>query len=231
MGKAIRESGVHREAVFVTSKVPGGLDGPATAAAVTTSLDELEMSTVDLMLIHYPANWDGSGGQNRVAAWRALEAAVRSNQTRAIGVSHFCPRHVLEILKAATLPIAVNQVEYHLGMANSSATLTDGKQFDKQHNITYESFMPLCGQCNDNELISGPVTTRIGEKYNKTGAQIALRWLVQQGIPVIPRSGNSEHLIENLSIFDFELSSGDMNELHDYTNKKIGGEGGDCDVA
>lgn len=231
LGKAIAESGIHRDELFITSKVPGGLDGPATTAVVKESLEALGLPSVDLMLIHFPAAWNGTGGENRVAAWRALERAVSAGQARAIGVSHFCPRHLEEILAVATVPVAVNQAEYHVGMFGTGVNKTDGIAFDTAHNVTYESFMPLCGQCRDPELITGPVTNGIGHKYGKTGAQVALRWLVQQGIPVIPRSGNKQHQLDNMDIFDFELSTEDMKSLDKFSNSKLSGSGGDCDVA
>merc|ERR1711907_212096 len=194
LGRAIKDSNIKREEFFITSKIPGGLtDSKAAAAAVEECLNQLGMNYVDLMLIHYPATWSGDHGpDSRVTTWKALEAAVARGSTRAIGVSHFCPRHVSEILAVTKTPISVNQVEYHIGMANSDVNKTDGRQFDVAHNITYQSFMPLCGQCNDNALITGNLTKSIGQAHGgRSGAQVALRWLIQQGIPAVPRSGNA----------------------------------------
>eukprot|EP00656_Telonema_subtile_P052241 TRINITY_DN722_c0_g1_i3.p1 TRINITY_DN722_c0_g1~~TRINITY_DN722_c0_g1_i3.p1 ORF type:complete len:308 (+),score=42.47 TRINITY_DN722_c0_g1_i3:99-1022(+) len=229
-GKAIKQAGVPRSELFITSKVPGGLTGSETTAAVNQSLTASGLEAVDLMLIHFPASFNGTGGENRVASWKALEEAVGQGLIRAIGVSHFCPEHIQEILKVSKVPVALNQVEYHVGMANSPDSKTDGRAFDQAHDITYESFMPLCGQCEDAELITGNVTNSIGAKYGKTGSQVALRWLVQQKIPAIPRSGSAVHQKQNLDIFDFELSQDDMGVLNAYSNSKIAGLSADCQI-
>jgi diketogulonate reductase-like aldo/keto reductase len=232
LARAIDDSKVAREDLFLVSKVPGGLNGSETAHAIEQSLAELRTTTIDLMLIHSPGSWAGVGSPSlRQESWRALEAAWARGQLRAIGVSHFCPRHVEDLLKlGGKAPIAVNQVEYHCGMGPSSVNQTDGPGFDRLRGILFESFMPFCGQCHDDELLNGELTTGIGKAHGKTGAQVALRWLVQQGIPVIPRSGSAKHQAENLAIFDFQLSADEMRRLSAFTKPKLGGLGHDCSV-
>jgi len=230
LARAVNDSGVPRSRLFIVSKIPGHLDGPGAAAAIASSVSELG-APIDLMLIHFPGTWSGNGSRaTRQATWRELEKGWRAGALRAIGVSHFCPRHVDDILEVATVPIAANQVEYHVGMGPSGANRTDDPDFDRAHGITYESFMPFCGQCGDSELITGNLTNGIGAAHGKTGAQVALRWLVQQGIPAIPRSGSAAHQLQNLDIFDFALSDAEMAALSAFTKPKLAGEGGDCDV-
>merc|ERR1712194_287876 len=123
-------------------------------------------------------------------------------------------------------------------MGSAGDDSTDCKPWMESHGILYESFSPLCGPCNattgDNKaLITGSLVTGIGRKYNKTGAQVALRWLVQQNIPVIPKSNNEKHIKENMEVFDFTLSSEDMASLKSATVPAVGGgpsasDSGDC---
>lgn len=234
LGRALSESLLPRKELWITSKVPGGHNSSATIQSVEQSLKDLRVDYIDLMLIHFPSTWAGAGGtKSRQHTWLALESMVRAGKLRAIGVSHFCPRHVKDILAVASVPISVNQVEYHVGMGPSSPNKTDGRQFDEQHNITYQSYMPLCGQCDDTELITGNLTNSIGKAHGKTGAQVALRWLVQQGIPAIPRTSNPNHQQQNLDLFDFELSPTEMQTLSDFTSRATSGPAagqGDCEI-
>jgi diketogulonate reductase-like aldo/keto reductase len=230
LARAVNDSGVLRSSLFIVSKVPGHLDGPGAAAAIASCVAELG-APIDLMLIHYPGTWSGNGSKaTRQATWLELEKAWRAGRLRSIGVSHFCPRHLEDVLEVASVPVAANQVEYHVGMGPSSSDRTDDPAFDRAHHVTHESFMPLCGQCGDDELVTGALTNGIGAAPGKSGAQAALRWLVQQGIPAIPRSGSAAHQRQNLDIFDFALSDDEMAQLSAFTKPKLVGEGGDCDV-
>lgn len=136
-----------------------------------------------------------------------------------------------DILEVSSVNISINQVEYHVGMKNSPANVTDSPSYDRKHGIFYESFEPLCGQCDDTSLITGNVTGNIGRAHGKTGAQVALRWLIQSGTAVIPRAGSAKYQAENLDIFDFELTSVEMETLNAYTKPSLAGVGGDCSVA
>jgi len=240
VGRALKNSGLQRKEYFVTSKIPGGLNSSATMAKANQCLEQLGVSYVDLMLIHFPAADDGKGGKAaRIEEWKALEKWAKSGKARAIGVSHYCARQIKDIQEVATLPIAVDQVQYHVGMGSAGPMATDDKAFIQSQGILYQSFSPLCGPCgtpDDMELINGSLVTEIGKAHGKTGAQVALRWLVQQGIPVIPKSDNPVHQRENMEIFDFQLTSGEMARLTAATTPATAGgpnpqDSGDCSVA
>merc|ERR1712166_1414647 len=129
-----------------------------------------------------------------------------------------------------TVKPAVNQVQYHVGMGHAVTNATDGKAFDKENGILYQSFSPLCGPCDaagKKALLDGPLVTAIGAKHNKTGAQVSLKWQVQQGIPVIPKSDNPMHMRENLELFGWELSEADMKQLNAAATPMAAGGGGD----
>ena len=160
---ALEKSGRARASYFVTSKIPGGLNESTAAAALDANLAALRLTYVDLMLVHFPATWGGEGGKAaRQAEWRALEAFVRAGKARAIGVSHYCRRHMEDVLEIATIKPAVNQVQFHVGMGTAGPTATDDRAWLKQQGITYQSFSPLCGPCGQAahaELITGEVLT------------------------------------------------------------------------
>ena len=112
IGKALKASGRARDSYFITSKIPGGLNTSAATAQLDLAIEQLGVDYVDLMLVHYPATWEGDGGREmRWQTWRALEALVKAKKARAIGVSHYCPSHIQDILQINTIPIAVNQVQ------------------------------------------------------------------------------------------------------------------------
>lgn len=229
-------TGLPRDQYFITSKIPGGLSAKDTRAHLDQCLQQLKTDYVDLMLIHFPATWSGVGGPaGRKEEWLALEAWAKEGKARAIGVSHYCKRHVQDILEVATLPIAANQVEYHVGMGSEGPNANDDKDWMLQQGILYESFSPLCGPCNppDNmELITGDLVTEIGRAHNASGAQVALRWLVQQGIPVLPKSSKRSHIQEDGDLFSFQLTEDEMARLTAATSPAVSGgtESGDCSV-
>jgi len=240
VGRALKSSGLDRKEYFITSKIPGGLNASATMATADQCLEQLGLSYIDLMLVHFPATFDGKGGRAaRVEEWKALEKWAKSGKARAIGVSHHCVRHVKDIQEVATLPIAVNQVQYHVGMGSAGPLATDDKAFMQSQGILYQGFSSLCGPCNppDNmELINGSLVTEIGKAHGKTGSQVALKWLVQQGIPVIPKSKNPVHQMENMDLFDFQLTTAEMARLTAATSPATAAgpnpnDSGDCSVA
>jgi len=221
VGAAIKASGVARESLWLTSKVPGGLNTSAMEAALETSVDQLGVSYVDLMLVHYPAAWSGEGGPAlRKEGWTAMEAwAKRTGKAKALGVSHYCKRHVADVLEVATEPIALNQVQYHVGMGPTSgvnASLRHDPEYMSAHGIVYAAYSTLCGPCpppDNMELITGALVNRIGKAHGKSGPQVALKWAAQRGIPVIPKSTSEAHLRENLDLFSWELSDAEMTML------------------
>jgi|EP00937_MAST-01D_sp_MAST-1D-sp2_P003332 diketogulonate reductase-like aldo/keto reductase len=241
IGKALAALKRDRSTYFITSKIPGGLNTSTANANFEDNLKQLQTSYVDLLLVHFPATWGGVGGKAlRQEEWKAMEAFVKNGQAKAIGVSHYCQRHVEDILEINTVPIAVNQVQYHVGMgapSTSSANATDGLDYMLKQKITYESFSPLCGPCGTAELINGSLVSNIGQKYGKTGAQVSLKWQVQQGIPVIPKTHRVDYMKQNIDLFDWELSDVDMAALNAATSPAVAGDGsgasatsGDCSV-
>jgi diketogulonate reductase-like aldo/keto reductase len=236
----VSELGLAREDYFVTSKIPGGLNASATTASLEQTLEELQLESLDLMLLHFPADWSGEGGPaKRKEEWLALEAWAKQGKARAIGVSHYCQSHLEDVLSVATLPVALNQNQYHVGMGQDSESRKHNKAFSEDQGVLYMSYSSLCGPCNppDNmELITGDLVTGIGKKHNKSGAQVALRWLVQQGIPIIPKSSNPKHLAANFDVFDFTLSDEEMTRLSAATTPAETGteqqpdDAQDCDL-
>jgi len=246
IGRAFKESTRDRKTYFVTTKIEGGLSYNDTIKEHLDNLDKLQLDQVDLLLTHFPCTMEANpkgGADRRQQQWKALEYLFSAGKTRAIGTSHFCRRHMEDILKVATIKPAVNQVEYHVGMGQAGSNATDDKQWLESQGIVFQGFSPLCGPCcmgdttgkctYNKDLINGPIVTTIGKKYNKTGVQIALKWQVQQNIPVIPKTSNPKHQLQNAQLFDFTLSDKDMETLSLQTSPPVvgGGDGinsGDC---
>ena len=211
------------------------------------------MDFVDLLLIHFPTTMAPPIVGNttaRQAQWKAMEqlhkvctpdhlqhtlsvshyVVWQAGLARAIGVSHFCQKQMQDILDIAEVKPAINQVEFHIGMGSAAGNATDDRSFMEQHGVTFQSFSPLCGPCpapDNKALLTGSLVTGIGARIGKTGAQVSLRWQVQQGIPVIPKTDNSEHLAQNLDLFDWKLSDADMKLLTDSQTPVAAGGGGD----
>lgn len=201
VGAALAGSGLRRDEYFVTSKVPGNLNASATTAALDLSLQQLHLDHVDLMLLHWPAD----GAKARQAQWLALEAWAKAGKATAIGISHYCRRHLDDILAVATLPVALNQVQFHVGMGKENRSELHDMEYMKLKGVVYMAYSSLCGPCpngGNKELISGKMVTDIGKAHNKTGAQVSLRWVVQQGIPVIPKAQEPNYLAEDFALFD-----------------------------
>jgi len=217
VGVAATTAKLDRKDYFVTSKIPGGLDASATETALEDTLRELGLDYIDLMLLHFPASWSGDGGSAlRKEEWLALEKWAKQGKARAIGVSHYCKTHLQDVLAVATVPVAVNQNQYHVGMGSDTQPRLHDRAFADAHGILYQSYSPLCGPCPkpDNiELITGDLVTSIGKTHNRTGPQVALRWVVQQSIPIIPKSSNPKHQKDNFDVFDFDLSVEEMQQL------------------
>jgi len=240
IGSALKASKRLRESYFITTKINGGLDFDAATAALNENLQQLGVEYVDLVLTHFPASWEGQGGKAmRQAGWKALEAFKKARKTRSIGISHYCKNHVEDILEINTTAIALNQVEYHIGMIPWGVNATDYMEYDRSIGVTYMSFSTLCGPCGTDELVNGPLVTGIGAKYGKTGAQVSLKWAIQQGIPVVPKYSDPVHLAENLDLFNgWVLSDDDMKVLNSQKSPVPAGGGGvqppasgDCVVA
>lgn len=250
IGEALKATGKKRSSYFITTKIPGGLNATTAVTNFKTNLEQLQTPYVDLLLVHFPATMDAaaSGGKaGRQAEWKVLEQFYLSGHARAIGVSHYCERQLEDLFEIATVRPMVNQVQYHVGMGaptTDGVNATDDKSFNEHHGVLYQSFSPLCGPCGTTELIDGDLVTSIAAKYagadgsNVTGAQVSLKWQVQQGIPVIPKAHDVEFQRQNLDLFSWELSAEDMKELSAATSPAVAGgdagppaTSGDCSIA
>lgn len=202
VGKAIKASGLPREEIFITTKLWNANHAYDDALrAFDQSLNKLDCGYVDLYLIHWPLPMDGKFTQ----AWKALETLYNSKRVRAIGVSNFKPHHLEELLREAETVPAVNQIELH-PLLQQQAT----RAFCAEHGIAVESYSPLM---QAGEALEHPVIVQLAQTYGKTPAQVILRWHVQNGLIVIPKSVKPERISENLDLFDFELSASDMHAI------------------
>ncbi|MDU4694725.1 MAG: aldo/keto reductase [Paenibacillus sp.] len=200
VGRAIKRSGIPREELFITTKLwiqDAGYESAKLAFA--KSLKKLQLDYLDLYLIHQPFG-------DYYGAWRAMEELYREGHIRAIGVSNFLPDRLMDLIVHNEIVPAVNQVETHpfYQQAKSAA-------FMKEQGVHHQSWAPFAeGRGN---LFSNEVLASIADKHNKTIAQVVLRWLVQQDIVAIPKSVRKERIIENIDIFDFELSADDIERI------------------
>ncbi len=199
VGEAIRSSNVPREQIFITTKVWNSDQGfQKTIDAFNASLDKLKMDYIDLYLIHWPVK------NKYIETWEALEELYQKKRVRSIGVSNFLEHHLISLVERKGLVPMVNQVEFHPYLIQPNL-LT----YCQSRNIQFEAWSPLIkGQVNDIELIK-----EIGQKYGKTPVQVVLRWDLQKGVITIPKSIHKERIISNATIFDFELSSEDIQAI------------------
>ena len=200
VGDAIRESGVPREEIFLTTKVWCTNYGFEKAkAAVERSLERLQTPYADLILLHQPY-------EDYLGAWKALEAAVDEGKVRSIGISNFDLKRTKEILDSARIKPAVNQVECHPYYQQNEL-----RDYLSGHGMVMEVYYPL-GH-GDKALLSDPVLASIADEHGKSVAQVILRWHIQKGNVVFPKSTNPDHIRDNMDIFDFELSDEDMGKI------------------
>ncbi|PEA93419.1 aldo/keto reductase [Bacillus cereus] len=199
VGQAIRESDVSREELFITSKVWNSDQGYETALqAFETTLEKLGLEYLDLYLVHWPVKG------KYTESWKALEKLYKDGRVRAIGVSNFHIHHLQDVFEIAEIKPMVNQVEYHPRLAQEEL-----HAFCKEHNIQLEAWSPLM----QGQLLDNPTLQEIATKYNKSTAQIILRWDLQNEVVTIPKSIKEHRIIENANIFDFELSADDMKAI------------------
>src|SRR5207248_3642688 len=195
VGQALRESGVPRAEVFITTKFYPARDDPAAEAE--RSLRRLGVDQVDLYIIHWP-----QGGPTW--AWPGMERARERGHARSIGVSNFDVGELGEVIAEANVRPSVNQIQFN-PFAYRRALL----EACEQHDVVLEAYSPL----GTGRHLSDQGVSRIAERLGRTPAQVLLRWCVQRGLPVIPKSTHRERIEENCQIFDFTLSEGDMAEL------------------
>ncbi|MBB1069840.1 aldo/keto reductase [Limosilactobacillus sp. RRLNB_1_1] len=224
VGKGIKDSGIDRQDLFVTSKLWNTNRGyEETKKAFQETLDRLQMSYLDLYLIHWPANQKQFGDEAakiNAETWRAMEDLYNEGKIRAIGLSNFMPHHIVELMKTAKVAPAVDQIEVHPGWPH-----TEEIKYLQAHNILVEAWAPLGGQ--GAEVMSNPTLLQIADKYQKTAAQICLRWILQQGVLPLPKSVHKERMVSNQQIFDFELTDEEMRKISLLPN--LGGQCADPD--
>lgn len=206
VGKAINRSGVAREDLFVTTKVwiqSNGYEG--TKKSFEQSLRKLQTDYVDLYLMHQPMG-------DVYGTWRAMQELYKQGKVRAIGVSNFHPDRLIDLMVHNEIVPAVNQIETH-----PFHQQIETQVFLQENNVQIESWGPFAE--GKNNIFQNELLASIGSKYNKTIAQVILRWLTQRGVVAIPKSVRKERMEENFNIFDFELSSDDMEAIKTLDTK------------
>ena len=208
VGRAVSASKIPRSEIFITTKLFNGDQGyKSTLKAIDESLNRLKMDYIDLYLIHWPfVNWL-QGENRREETWKAMEEIYKSGKAKAIGVSNYTIEHLEEMSAKggyAQIPPAVNQVEFHPFLYQKE--LMD---YCQKNQILLEAYAPLAR----GQKVTDSKVSAIAQKYNKTNAQVILRWNIQHGNTVIPKSVHKERILENINIFDFELSEADMKTL------------------
>lgn len=200
VGDALQKSGLKREEIFLTTKVwIEHYSYEQAKASVLQSMEKLKTDYLDLVLLHQPfADYYG--------AYRALEDLYEEGKLRAIGVSNFYPDRLVDIASFARIKPMVNQIETH--PLNQQL---EAHEWLKKYGVIHEAWAPF-GEGRGN-MFTNPVLQKIGDKYNKTVAQVILRWQLQRGIVVIPKSTHKERMLQNLAVFDFTLTSEDMQAI------------------
>ena len=207
VGAAIKASGIKREELFITTKlwITSASESKAKRA-FETSLKKLGLEYLDLYLIHQPFN-------DVYGTWRAMSTLYKDKLIRAIGVSNFYPDRLVDFCLYNEIKPALNQVECSPMHAQFEA-----QKIMQEHNVAMESWAPF-GE-GKNNMFANPTIAAIGKKHNKSVAQVILRWLIQRNIVVIPKTTRKERMIENFSVFDFELDSADMQTMASLDDKK-----------
>ena len=200
VGRAIAKCGVPREELFITTKLwvqDASYEG--AKKAIETSLNKLGLSYIDLYLVHQPMG-------DYIGAYRAMEEAYKAGKLRAIGVCNCYPQVLADICETVEVKPAVNQVELHPFFQQENALA-----LMKQYGVQPEAWGPFAE--GNHGIFTHPALTKIGQKYGKSAAQVALRWNVQRGVTVIPKSAHKERMEQNIDIWDFQLSGEDMAEI------------------
>lgn len=202
VGRAIAESNVPREELFITTKVWNSNHGfESTLAAFDESMEKLGLDYLDLYLIHWPLPHQ----RKYVETWKALEKLYKDGRVRAIGVSNFKIHHLEDILSKCEIKPMVNQVEYHPRFNQREL-----HEFCKKNGIQLEAWSPLM----QGDLLKEPILVEIANKYNKSTAQVIIRWDLQTEVVTIPKSTKPHRIAENADVFDFELSQEDMDKIN-----------------
>ncbi|WLD91567.1 aldo/keto reductase [Alkalihalobacillus sp. AL-G] len=199
VGRAIRESGISREDLFITTKVWNKAQGfESTLGAFEKSMNKLGLDYLDLYLIHWPV--EGKFKET----WKAMEKLYKEGRVKAIGVSNFQVHHLKDLIEDAEIKPMVNQVEFHPHL-----TQQELRTFCREQNIQMEAWSPLM----HGKLLDHPALKEISNKYGKSPAQVILRWDLQHGIVTIPKSVNEHRIHENANLFDFKLTEEEMSRI------------------
>lgn len=207
VGQAVKKSGLPREEFFITTKVWITNAGYEKAkASIEESLKLLQTDYIDLLLIHQPFN-------DYYGTYRAMEEYYKAGKFRAIGVSNFYPDRFIDLAEFSEITPMVNQVETHVFNQQ-----IEPQAIMKEYNTQIESWGPFAEGKND--FFHNPTLKAVGEKYNKSAAQVALRYLIQRGVVVIPKTVNKNRMEQNVDVFDFTLTEDDMNEILKLNQKE-----------
>ena len=208
VGKAIQDSGISREEIFLTTKLWNSDQGYESAKkAIDASLNKLDVDYIDLYLIHW-----FKGYENQKQSWRAMEEAYKAGKIRAIGVSNHNVHHLMHLLEYAEIKPMINQVETHVELQNYFL-----QEFCENNGILLEAYAPMMSW-KVKDMIEIEELKEIANKYKKTVPQIALKWLLTRGIIVLPKSINETRIEQNIDLFDFELSQDDMDQIKKLTH-------------
>ena len=233
VGEGIRRSGVARSEIFVITKLWLGDYGyDETLKAFDVSLDKLGLDYLDLYLLHWPSP---STFDATIASYRAAEKLLAAGRVRAIGVCNFNAGHLEELIKRTEVIPALNQVELHPYFIQR-----DLRSLNARHGITTQAWSPIGGTVKRSgaadparalDPLAEPKVRRIAEKHRKTPAQVILRWHIQNGVSVIPKSSKPERITENIDVFDFELSAEDLDDISSLdTGKRSGADPETMDI-
>lgn len=206
VGQGIRDSNIPREELFITTKVWNEAQRQGTQReSIEASLKDLDLDYIDLLLVHWPVK------DKYQETWKIFEEYYKRGKVKAIGLSNFEIHHIKDIFEIAEIKPMVNQLEIH-----PKNTRKELVKFCKENDIVCEAWSPL----GSGTLLNNEQIIKIGQKYNKSAAQVLLRWNIQQGLITIPKSVNKERILENADIFDFCLSDEDMKNLDDMNQNE-----------
>ncbi|RGU91475.1 aldo/keto reductase [Segatella copri] len=224
VGEGIKESGIKRENLFVTSKVWNTERGyDKTLKAFDKTLSDLGLDYLDLYLIHWPANelqFGKDANQQNVDTWKAMERLHEEGLIRSIGLSNFMQHHAEPVMAKANICPMVDQIEYHPGFTQKECV-----EFCKKNNILVEAWSPL-GRGN---VLDNPLLKSIAASHGKSVAQVVIRWVMQTGVLPLAKSVTPSRIKENIDVFDFELSQQEMFEIASLKADRIGSDPDTCD--
>ncbi|XP_042370124.1 uncharacterized oxidoreductase YtbE-like isoform X2 [Plectropomus leopardus] len=207
--KLLPKHGLTREDVFITSKLGSMDQGERAMEGVLHSLSQLDLGYIDLYLIHWPGTRglevdDQRNPGNRAQSWATLEELHAQGKLKAIGVSNYTPAHMRELMQSCKITPAVNQVEFHPKLCQKEL-----RRVCEEYGVCFQAYSSL----GKGDLVTDPVVMEVAKNCERTPAQVLLRWAVQQGVPVLPKSSNPDRIKDNARLFDFTLSDTDMDRL------------------